>query len=328
MSKVTYEQLKDAYTYHLGDAILKLNSEEEFNNKKEFKNLLRAIGFKNIFIEYEKFKKLRKIYDLYLDLLTDFLLKHDSKINKILVFESPRDKHFLEEQHKKNDKSNYYRIFRDHENEKRLGNYQLLEKQSVLDKIKIYNQFKIFFDQQNSENEFVNNILNIIHSEIVFIDLIIIPKNLKEKREKWCVDDQYIFDVDGEKKRLTVCLLDFALDHLNKKIEEKVEKIKEVEEKEKKKNPFAENCQIAIGTPLNTSVSIFEYYVDKYLVLPGGKIAVDISRLNSPTAFKKTTSADKTTSTEGTIFPLFKANVIGSGNFPTRTLVKNAFNIH
>ena len=109
------------------------------------------------------------------------------------------------------------------------------------------------------------------------------------------------------------------------------------------KRPF-----IAIGTPLNTSASLFEHYSKNYLKVYYGKkrkkeaikitlkdfdnlefeanvaykefFTADLSLVNTPSTFE-------IRGTKGEIYPLFKANIIGSSNFPHANLLKNAFNI-
>jgi hypothetical protein len=293
----TLTEFKKAYNYHLGDEILSHTDEEDFNNDTRLQPFFEALGLDAPIVDYDKYKKLRKIYDIYLDLLRMYLLQlPTTQIKNILVFESPKDKHFLEIG------GNYFRC--------------LVDQNKEINMPEIHNKYQYLLDRLDSYEadlnyyklniNFKKRIINVILSGIVFIDLMIIPVDLKDKRAKWCVEPEYKIG----KKRLTVHLLDFALNHLYIKVKNKVNI-----------HPFAKNCQVAIGTPLNSSVSIFEYYMDKYLVLPGdGTIKVDISRLNSPSAFLKTQA-------EGTTFPLFKANTVGSGNGPTRALVKNAFNI-
>ena len=109
------------------------------------------------------------------------------------------------------------------------------------------------------------------------------------------------------------------------------------------KRPF-----IAIGTPLNTSASLFEHYSKNYLKVYYNEqiikkaeevtfedfenlkfeandtsfefFTADLSLVNTPSTFE-------IRGTKGEIYPLFKANIIGSSNFPHANLLKNAFNI-
>ena len=114
---------------------------------------------------------------------------------------------------------------------------------------------------------------------------------------------------------------------------------------------FDDRPLIAIGTPVNTSSSIFEFYSKQYLEVykkenweiedksivtecdfdniifntPKTKgfkeiLTVNLSLINTPSTFE-------IRGTKGEIYPLFKANIIGSSNFPSGNLLKNAFNI-
>jgi hypothetical protein len=114
---------------------------------------------------------------------------------------------------------------------------------------------------------------------------------------------------------------------------------------------FEDRPLIAIGTPVNTSASIFEFYSKQYLEVykketwsiednaivtdcdfdniifntpktPGFKeiLTVNLSLINTPSTFE-------IRGTKGETYPLFKANIIGSSNFPSGNLLKNAFNI-
>ena len=120
-------------------------------------------------------------------------------------------------------------------------------------------------------------------------------------RKNWSKDKKY----EINEKKLPVLLLEWAIERFKKKMT--------------KADLFSSNCKIALGTPLLTSVSIFEYYSDKLFELDNS-IKVDLSRINSPMAFKKMEC-------NATIFPLFKSNVVGASKYPEQDLVKNAFNI-
>jgi len=134
-------------------------------------------------------------------------------------------------------------------------------------------------------------------------------------------------------KQLPVILLELGIFHLlNKKV--KIDK-----------RPF-----IAIGTPLNTSASIFEYYSKNYLMVYYNEnynekdpkdvtpqdfeevvfkvdskcnkiyLFANLSLVNTPFTFE-------IRGTSGETYPLFKSNFIGSSNFPNGSLLKNAFKI-
>ena len=114
---------------------------------------------------------------------------------------------------------------------------------------------------------------------------------------------------------------------------------------------FEDRPLIAIGTPVNTSASIFEFYSKQYLevykkdkwIMNENEIVtapdfdnvifnnpknadfkeiltVNLSLINTPSTFD-------IRGTKGEIYPLFKANIIGSSNFPSGNLLKNAFDI-
>lgn len=114
---------------------------------------------------------------------------------------------------------------------------------------------------------------------------------------------------------------------------------------------FEDRPLIAIGTPVNTSASIFEFYSKQYLEVykkvdceienkaivtesdfdniifntpktEGFKeiLTANLSLINTPSTFE-------IRGTKGETYPLFKANITGSLNFPHANLLKNAFNI-
>ncbi|NBP30303.1 MAG: hypothetical protein EBV23_12150, partial [Flavobacteriia bacterium] len=88
------------------------------------------------------------------------------------------------------------------------------------------------------------------------------------------------------------------------------------------------NCLIAFGTPLNTSVSIYEHFADKMFLIDTytkpNKVEnhIDLTQLNSPVAFRKFENRGR-----GVVFPMFKSNVIGGSRYPDSKLVKHAFDI-
>jgi hypothetical protein len=81
--------------------------------------------------------------------------------------------------------------------------------------------------------------------------------------------------------------------------------------------PFSPTCQIAIGTPINTSSSIFEYYSDKKLEIDEG-VYVDLNIVNSKEVYKMKPYL------KGYTLKQFKFNVIDNIT-PTENFVKNAF---
>jgi hypothetical protein len=171
------------------------------------------------------------------------------------------------------------------------------------------------------------NIVDIMKDNRVgFFDLLMAPLPLsRDIRKKWGDDAKWM--IDG--KPLTVVLFELGIAHLI--IEG---------------NNFNKNPLFAIGTPPLTSASIFEYYSDKPLevwkkvntnnsnitlddIHFGAKPSYDyelvfstnLSTTNSPTTHKF--NKDKW---KGIIFPLFKANISSGSNYPSATLMKNAFN--
>lgn len=154
-------------------------------------------------------------------------------------------------------------------------------------------------------------------TEIVYIDLILMPLYINsEIRKAWASFDSFNFGDECNRKQLPEILFEWSIEHLKHILDE-------INFERKESKIFSENCLIAIGAPLNTSISIFEYYVDKnYLLEKTGGIEnwTDITRLNAPTAYLKTNM-------KGTTFPLFKSNVIGGNNLPDSALIKNAFNL-
>lgn len=153
-------------------------------------------------------------------------------------------------------------------------------------------------------------------------------------RYKWCYKDK--FKIGG--KALPIVLLELGICYVLKNV----------------KKPIIKFPKIAIGTPVNTSRSIFEYYADnpmKVLIrnslLPNFLsfrirneldicefiflteksshtlehyteiLSIDISGPNSINGFKKYK--------KGLFLPLHKANIISTANSPNGDLLKNAF---
>jgi hypothetical protein len=145
------------------------------------------------------------------------------------------------------------------------------------------------------------NIKNAIISGIVYIDLTMIPLPLtSEIRSAWSVSEKYRF---GD-QQLPVLMLEWAIEKLKSRFE-------------KGMNPFSSTCQIAIGTPINTSASIFEHYSDKLFKIDEG-VYFDLTMLNYPEVFKKKKYL------KGHTLKQFKFNVIDNTT-PTVNFVKNAF---
>ena len=191
-----------------------------------------------------------------------------------------------------------------------------------------------------SNSDKKDNISEILYEkETIYFDLIMagipiadaeikITGVLKPKsiRYFWSTDNRWKI---GE-KQLPIILLELGIFHLF---------IKGVKFD---KRPF-----IAIGTPLNTSASLFEYYSKNYLKVYYNEpiikkaeevtledfdnlefeaneynefFTADLSLVNTPSTFEIRKK-------NGETYPLFKSNIIGSSNFPHANLLKNAFNI-
>ena len=192
-----------------------------------------------------------------------------------------------------------------------------------------------------SNSDKKDNISEILYEkETIYFDLIMagipiadaeiritgVPKP-KPIRCFWSTDNRW--EIGG--KQLPIILLELGIFHLF---------IKGVKFD---KRPF-----IAIGTPLNTSASLFEYYSKNYLKVYYNELIIkkaeevtfedfenlkfeandtsiefftaNLSLVNTPSTFE-------IRGTKGETYPLFKSNIIGSSNYPHAKLLKNAFNI-
>ena len=168
--------------------------------------------------------------------------------------------------------------------------------------------------------DFQNNLKKAVMSEIVYIDLILAPINIDSVlRNAWSTNEEFLF----EDKQLPVILFEWAIEHFKHNTRNfRMKNKKEVQ-------LFSNNCLIAFGTPLNTSVSIYEYFVDEMYKIDeylsdGDKIEnhIDLTQLNSPISFRKFNNRG-----HGVVFPMFKSNVIGGNRYPDPLLVKHAFDI-
>lgn len=299
IEKIKIGGFREVYLKHLND-------QDVSNNKRTRKGLNDLISKltqnniesidKNVFGNY---LKLRCLYNFYLEELIIKLEAEGRTIEKILVFESPPEsgQHFLTHG------GNYYSCFGENEQEfdieveKRFNKYYTdLRKQGRTHPLQIV---------KNEQQQFITRLSTVLSSNIVYIDLFLLPVDFKKPREKW-KSAPYFKDVDG--KRLTVWIFEWAMENLKKELI-----------KGKINPPFNINCKIAFGTPINTSISIFEYYRNKWFNLDND-IKIDLTIPNSPNSFLKQ-------DLEGTIFPMFKFNVVNSSNQPCRKLVKNAFNL-
>jgi hypothetical protein len=154
-------------------------------------------------------------------------------------------------------------------------------------------------------------------------------------RKKWCYNAE--FKIGG--KALPIVLLELGICYVLKNV----------------KKPIIKFPKIAIGAPVNTSRSIFEYYTDnpmkvlinnlllpnfldsrqrkeldicKFIFLPDKSsrslkdcteiLFIDISGPNSINGFKKYKK-------KGVFLPLHKANIISAANSPNGDFLKNAF---
>ena len=294
-----FENCKKGYWYHLTCNLNAVDFEiingilSPFSTKKNHLEL-------NI-NQQEIYKNYREIYDFY---ISELHLKYkNNPVENILIFESPPEsgKHFLIN---KNKNDAYYGCFHDKDYpEATTLPKDLISRFKKRADSTIF--LKTFIDSSNPKsikitNEgqlFLKKLFTVINSGIVYFDLMLLPIDLDKLRSKW-KKKRFI-----GKKGFPVFLFEWSFVHF----------------KQKSKLTYCKNCKIAIGTPLNTSVSIFEYYSDKLFKLDNG-INFNLSILNSPMTFNVLNQ-------RGTIIPLFKYNVIGSSNGPERPLVKNAFDI-
>ncbi len=277
---------------------------------------------------------LNKLNQIYLKGLKLRLSKN--KISKILIYEAPPFCGTQKIDHFFISKGIYFNVFPEtneyntnSEDNKEIKEflkylmnqeYQIKLSTDLKDALKLTNDKRknVFYDLTNENIEHIKNSISscieqILSTDIVYLDLTLIPIPLNsELRKEWSTNEDYEISIENNQTvSLPVLMFQWAMENLKNELSDNVE--------DKKCSLFDSNCLIAIGTPLNTSSSIFEYYVDQNYEICKGNIT-DISRLNSPTAFKKTHFY-------GTTFPLFKSNVIGGSGWPDRDLVKNAFNL-
>jgi hypothetical protein len=300
MTTFKIENLKKHYLKHLTD--------KDVNNNKQKREELNKLISKLSAIkindpgEFRNYLNLRCLYNFYLEELIIKLKQESRTIEKILVFESPPEsgRHFLTHG------GNYYYCFFDQE--------QKVD-EVLLKRFQIYcNNFKqkgrgrpIKKLKEGEQKQFIKRLSTVLSSNIVYIDLFLLPIDLKDARKKWCKHKDF---KDENDKRLTVWIFEWAMKNLKEKLNNNGCGIA---------SPFNINCKIAFGTPINTSISIFEYYRDKLFDLDIG-IKLDLTIPNSPNSFLKQ-------GLEGTTFPMFKFNIVNSGGSPSRELVKNAFNL-
>ena len=179
----------------------------------------------------------------------------------------------------------------------------------------------------------------LVDNNIAYFDLIMggLPiaddknKATNSLRFKWCYNDDW--KIGG--KSLPIVLLELGICYLLTNLGRKIIKFP----------------KIAIGAPVKTSITIFEYYstgsmkvfiekeqLTEYLINPNISISdfifpnpseksvianvveilsVDIARTNSNLDYKKLEN--------GILLPLHKSNIVSSANSPNAQLLKNAF---
>ena len=192
-----------------------------------------------------------------------------------------------------------------------------------------------------SNSEKAKNISNILFDkDAIYFDLIMAGIPIKDAEltiDKLTRSIRYFWSTNSAwkigEKQLPIILLELGIFHLlNKGV------------------VFDNRPFIAIGAPLNTSASIFEYYSKKYLMVYFNKnyikkeakkithedfqkvvfkvdstcteeyLIANLSVVNTPSTYE-------IRGTTGETYPLFKSNFSGSSNFPNGSLLKNAFNI-
>jgi hypothetical protein len=294
--KIKIERLKNLYLRHLNVDV------GRFVGVSEIIEILNADrGTLTTQVLLTRHQKFRAIYDFYLsELILKLKKTKENKIEKILVFESPpkSGEHFLTHG------GNYYTCFlkNDHlplnyEQRERLINF-IYNNQSL-------NNFIYNGDLSNDGIIFLNRLQNVLNSNIIYVDLFLLPANFQDARKKWKSDSNFK-DYDG--KRLTVYIFEWAIENLKRRLK-----------KDKIDYPFSPNCKIVFGTPINTSISIFEYYRNNLFVLDTD-VKIDLTIQNSPSRFI-------IQDLEGTTFPMFKYNIVNYGGSPSKELIKNAFNL-
>jgi len=233
------------------------------------------------------------LVELYYSNLIKIYKALNRKIERIIVYEAPPfgKKHFFKE----GNKSNYFTAF-------------TFWKDSVLknciDKVWCSMVTKnIEINDRTISKSTKENIKKAIQSGIVYIDLTMIPLPLtSDIRKEWSTNKKYLFG----NKQLPVLMLEWALEKLKLRFKEGGIT-----------NPFSPTCQIAIGTPINTSASIFEYYSNTLLKIDTD-VYFDLAIVNSPEVFKKKPYL------KGYTLKQFKFNVIDNIS-PTWRFVHNAF---
>ena len=265
-------------------------NEGEISDEKKVLRQINRLPTEEVLLNslLRDWKSLESLVGIYYKFLIDAYKKFNRKIDRIIVYEAPpfgKD-HFFQEEGKK---SNYLTAFT-FWNDSELTKYFMVNENIEINDEKISEITKEY-------------IKNAIQSGIVYIDLTMIPLPLtSDIRKEWSKKEKYLF---GD-KQLPVLMLEWAL-----------EKLKLRFEKGGITNPFSPTCQIAIGTPINTSASIFEYYSNTLLKIDED-VYFDLAIVNSPEVYKKKPYL------KGYTLKQFKFNVIDNIN-PTVNFVKNAF---
>ena len=158
----------------------------------------------------------------------------------------------------------------------------------------------------------------LVENYLGFFDISIacLPLSKGDIRKSWNTKEAFRIG----NKQITVVLFELSFEHFINFIG--IDKI-------------AEHPLFAIGTPVNSSAGIFEYYSCNLLKVykhnsnrdlkfePTSdyqrRISIDLSITNSTTTYKKRNAPGET-------FPLYKSNIINSG-YPSYILMKNAFNM-
>jgi hypothetical protein len=256
---------------------------------------------------FNSWRNLETLVTTYYHELTTYYFNNNLKIERIIVFEAPPFCGINKLDHFFISGGNYFTSFT-------FNNVYKFNKNDINIPEGIWSFNLPYFDQrtkkyklfQNPDRssktiEIIDNINKAINSGIVYIDLSMIPLPLtSQKRKSWSVDEK--FKING--KQLPIWLLEWSVKNLKRRFKEVT-------------NPFSPTCQIAIGTPINTSSSIFEYYSNTLLKIDED-VYFDLAIVNSPEVYKKKPYL------KGYTLKQFKFNVIDNIT-PTENFVKNAF---
>lgn len=301
ISCLTKAEIEDIINHiTIDDFEIGVDQLQEMNNADVTANLIAAL--------FESWCNLEELVSIYYSKIIQYHKRERLKIERIIVFEAPPFCGIKKLDHFFINGGNYLTSFTFNQV------FTLKIKNVKLDNLfqlnlPYYNnkrkQYKIFKNPERNRKlmEIKNNIEKAINSGIVYIDLSMIPLPITSNiRREWSTNKKYLFG----NQQLPVLMLEWAL-----------KKLKSRFETAGIKNPFSRTCQIAIGTPINTSSSIFEYYSDKLLKIDTD-VYFDLSTVNFPDVFKKKPYL------KGYTLKQFKFNVIDNTT-PTEKFVKNAF---